>query len=542
MNGFTKHRKRRPHRRRTIAELQVLCSHRIDDDDPFASANLETAVLRSFVGGGRARAEILIPPYEPMMVGDRVTVAWEKRLIALPPVTEEQLGMPLGVTIKQAMRDLSATRDVRITWQVLHPDGSWSRWAPASYAPLRCSGSYAPTPWLECTDGDLGRVFEVSRLSRNDPIVRVEGHVASMGDRVILRCDTIMATGRTESWESNQVRVGRDGQTLDFHLPYDLFRRAIGGCCVLHYTISAPRIAPRDSVRRRVDVTGAPVRFIAPVIQQLDGAVLDPQHAAGGASVDVPLWPGAAADDECVLIWEGTGPDGTVATYTETATGREAIERECLTFPVPADEVRRLDGGSLRVAYRVTVRADVENEKNVQREVLHTLESEWLSLRVQTTKSPSMVVTDDLNGLTYRRIDTLRRAYLTFTPTLGQWAIRGGRDGIPPFHDGTFLSCADEKAALRIVFSQSCTSVRFGYGANGPGGNGSIVCVDIYGRHGDMIGEAVYTVPVTGLPGLWIQLHAKDYGERIGSIVVRKDTEGMFRKVTAQIDNFTLGW
>jgi hypothetical protein len=122
----------------------------------------------------------------------------------------------------------------------------------------------------------------------------------------------------------------------------------------------------------------------------------------------------------------------------------------------------------------------------------------------------------------------------------GRWAVRGGHDGVPPFHEGTFICSADERAAICIEFAVPCTSVRFGYGANGSGGNGSLVHIDIFDTKGETIGEAVYTVPLSGLPGLWIHLHSMDYGATIGSIVVRKDTTGVSERVIAQLDNFTL--
>jgi hypothetical protein len=544
MNGQATHAKRRPRKRRQIRDCQVPSSHVITEDNPFVSIALEPASLETFVGGGRSRAEVLIPPYDNMAPGDIVTVAWERRFIELPPLTEEKLGLPLVVTITDAMQAMKAMRDIRLTWQVKRVSGQWSGWAPAMYAPLRCPGSFAPTPWLELTTHDEGRSYTLPRNRPADPIVRVEGHAGAFGDRVNLYCDTIMATGKTDTWSSDSVRLSRDGQTIDFAVPLALLRPAVGGCCIFHYTISKPKKPARESIRRRIDILGNPKNFPAPVIQQLDGAVLDPQHVYGGASVDVPLWPGAGPDDECRLIWEGTSADGTITHYTDVATGREAIARECLTFPVPAQQITCLEGGSLRTCYRVTCAAQVENPgtKGLKQTDLHTIESDWLELRVQRTKSPPMSITDDLNGLTPRRIESLRRAYMTFTPTVGRWAIRGGRDAIRPYHDGTFLACADDHAVLRIEFSQACSSVRFGYGASGPGGNGSQVFVEIYGVRGGVIAESAYVVPRTGLPGLWIHLHARDYGELIAAIVVRKESSGEFRLATAQLDNFTLCW
>lgn len=511
-------------------------------DDPFIATMLPPARIESPTGQGMSRASVVIEPYEAMSVGDRIVIAWEERLIALPPLAEEEIGKPLSVPIRAPLRTLKAIRDIRVTWQFHDAAGKWSRWAPPAFAPVRCSGSYAPTPWLEGTLDDRGRTYIMPGRSRSEVIVRVEGHCAALGDRVELRFDGLTAAGKTETWTSQQFRLARDGQTLDVTVPHDLLERCSGGSGQFRYTIYRMRAEPRHSLARRIEILGKPRRLLAPVVCQAEGAVLDPALATGGASIDVPAWPGLADDDECELLWHGVTAEGVATEYRDVAAGSEVRDRAILSFPVPPSEVNRLENGLLRASYRVKTFAIVETPEGKARECLHTLHSDPLELRVQRSQTRPCYRTDDLNGLTYHRIEQLKRPYLTATPVLGSWLIRGGHDAIPPFHEGTFLAASDDQAALRVDFVQPCTSVRFGYGANGPGGNGSLVFVDVLGDKGSSIGEAAYTVPSSGLPGLWIQLHAEDYGARIGAIVVRKDTGGQFRRVVAQIDNFTLAW
>jgi len=535
MNGFGTFR-----RRRTRRTLDGPDSRSMGDKHPFIAPGLPAASLTSFRRSGRPRATIEIPPYVGMAEGDRIVVAWENRFIALEPLTTEQVGSPIVASIPSPFKGLEAMRDVRISWRVLNVADPTSRWAPTVYAPLRVSGSFAPTPWLEGTEDDAGHVYRVMDTRREEVLIRAEGHFAKIGDRVILHCASIMPTGKADTWSSPLLRLGRDGQTLDIPVPLDILRRAAGGCCTFHYTTYGYEEAMRPSFRRRIDVVGPLGRFAAPKIQQAEGAVLDPVLADGGVIVEVPPWPGLADDDECQLFWTGTCPDGKEISYTDKATGSEARAHEGLTFPVPPSEVLPLDGGMLRVCYQVKTFVKLETPEGSRRECIHTLESAALELRVQKTVSPPSVVIDNLNGLSYRRIDQLKRPYITFTPVDGRWTVRGGHDGVPPFHEGTFLCSADERAAICIEFAVPCTSVRFGYGANGSGGNGSLVHIDIFDTKGEAIGEAVYTVPLSGLPGLWIHLHSMDYGATIGSIVIRKDTTGVSERVIAQIDNFTL--
>ncbi|HEY4092544.1 MAG TPA: hypothetical protein VGN46_13605 [Luteibacter sp.] len=529
-------------RQHVVRELQAPDDASSRGDNPFVAPDLPPAILGTPPAGAKSRAEVIIPPYATMAAGDRIVMAWENRLFALPPVSAEQVGSPLTVTIHEPLRGLAGMRDVRIAWQCHDAEGRWLRWAPATYAPLRCTGPFAPTPWLEDTVEDAGRLFRAMNVTWPEVMIRVEGHYAKLGDRVTLRCESITAAGKIDIWSSPPTRLARDGQTLDFHVPSAVFKRATGGSCVLGYTIYGSRAAPRESLRRRIEVLGTPASLPAPTIQQVEDAVLDPSLATGGASVVVPKWPGASDDDECHLEWAGTTAEGEQGSYTDTASGRDVSISASLTFPVPPGEITWLDGGVLRVRYRVESFVQVETFDKPRREHLHTLVSEWLELRVQKMSDPPVFVTDDLNGMKYRRFDHLKRAYITFSPALGEWSIRGGHDGILPFHDGTFLCSSDDRAALRIEFIQPCSTVRFGYGANGHGGNGSHLHVDIYDEHGNAIGEATYVVPLTGLPGLWVHLYAKDYGDRIGAIVVRKDTAGSGARITAQIDNFTLSW
>jgi hypothetical protein len=511
-------------------------------EDPFVTTSLAPARVESPTGHGMSRASVVIEPYESMAAGDRITVAWEDRLLALPPLTEEQVGRPIVVPIRSPLRTIKAMRDIRVSWQVHDAAGMWSRWAAATFVPVRCSGSYAPTPWLDGTLDDRGRTYLMPVRSRVEALVRVEGHCAMLGDRIVLHFDGVTAAGKVERWSSPNMRLGRDGQTLDVPVPHELLERCVGGSCQFRYVIHGLHATPRQSLSRRIELLGKPRRLLPPTICQAEGAVLDPALATGGASVDVPAWPGLAEDDECELVWRGVTTDGSQTIYGDTAPGREVHDRALLTFPVPAAEVNHLDGGLLRVCYRVKTFAIIETPTGNRRACVHTLQSDWLELRVQRSQTRPSYRTDDLNGLAYHRIERLQRPYLTATPVQGTWMVRGGHDGIPPFHEGTFIAGADEHAALRIQFAQPCTSVRFGYGANGPGGNGSLVFVEVFSEQGNPIGEAVYTVPTTGLPGLWVQLHAEDYGSRIGAILVRKDTTGLFRRVVAQIDNFTLAW
>ncbi|MGF6496023.1 hypothetical protein ABIE56_004225 [Luteibacter sp. 621] len=509
---------------------------------PYHSVYLLPATLDSVLAGWMLTADVLLPPYPGMATGDRIIVAWEDRLIALPPLTAVQVDQPLTATIDEPLRTLTALRDVRISWQVHDRNGLWSGWAPAVYAPWRFGGPFAPAPWPEGTTGDDGRVLLIERLQASHARVRVEGHGALVGDRITLHVNATTAAGKHDAWHSSSVPIRRDGQTIDFEVPADLLRRATGGQCLMQYTICAPGMAPRYSIRRRVEIAGHVGRFAAPQVQQADGAVLDPLAAAGGAYVEVPVWPGLSGDDECQLVWLGMKADGEPTRYEESALGSEARDRPSLPFPIPGPEVAELDGGYVRACYRVKTFANVETPEGMRRECLHTLESEWLDLRVQTVSAPPVIATDDLNDLTQRPFDALKRPFITFIAEGGAWYVRGGKTGITPFHGGTFLCAHDDVSALRIVFAKPCKSVRFGYGALGPNGNGSPFQLDILDAHGKALADTRHQVPATGLPGLWVQLDAADYGDRIGAIVLRKDTSSDPRRVTAIVDNFTLTW
>ncbi|UPG96416.1 hypothetical protein [Luteibacter aegosomatissinici] len=509
---------------------------------PYIALHLPPASLETVLAGWMLAADVLLPPYPGMAVGDRIIVAWEERLVALPPVTPEQVGLPLLVTIDEPLRTLGGLRDVRISWQVHDQAGLWSGWAPATFAPLRFGGAFAPAPWPEGTAGDGGHAYMIDRMHGPYARMRVEGHGALVGDRVTLHVHATTAAGKQEAWHSPSTSVRRDGQTLDFDVPMQLIRHAVGGQCVAQYTICAPGAEPRHSIRRRIEVIGHAPALAAPGVQQAEGAVLDPLAAAGGACVDVPAWPGLAGDDECHLVWLGMKANGEPTRFEESALGREARDRSGLIFPVPGPEVAELDGGYVRACYRVKTFGNVETSRGTRRECLHTLESDWLDLRVQAINPPPVIAMDDLDNLTPRPFDALKRPFITFIAEKGAWYIRGGKASITPFHGGAFLCAHDDVSALRMEFAQPCTSVRFGYGALGPNGNGSPFHLDIFDAHGNRLADAQHKVPTTGLPGLWVQLDAADYGDRIGTIVLRKDTSHDPRRVTAIIDNFTLTW
>jgi hypothetical protein len=509
---------------------------------PYGSSDLCAATVEGEVYAGASVAHVVVPPYSHMSPGDRITVAWGRRFIAFPPVTMDQVGLPLVTAVDDPLRDCNGMQELRLTWQVHDTVGNWSGWAPPSYIQLPIVTADAPTPWMENTVDDGGAVYDIRALKMPKAFARAEGHTALGTERMTLHWEGITGQGKVEDWISRPMAVRRDGATIDFDMPTWLLRNVVGGCGYIHYQIHRHPAPPRRSAKRIIEVPGEPTALPAPSISQAVGAVLDPYLARGGASVHVPAWPGVGTADECHLVWLGTTASGQSTVYRDVATGREANPSGALIFPVPAREVGRLDKGLLKVCYRVRTFADVEYPDGARRECVHTLDSDWLDLRVQLTQDVPRMVTDDLNGLHYHAFDYLERPSLTFRAVQGVWCVRGGRDGIAPFHGGTFIACPEDSAILHVDFEMPCESVRFGYGASGPGGAGSLLRVDALNTKDEIIGESVFTVPTTGLPGLWVQLKAEDFGERIASIVVRKETSGLFRRVTAQLDNFTLTW
>ncbi|QWT21717.1 hypothetical protein KPL74_06840 [Bacillus sp. NP157] len=281
--------------------------------------------------------------------------------------------------------------------------------------------------------------------------------------------------------------------------------------------------------------------LLAPWVEHANGNSLNPSDGAGGVCVRVPPWPDMDPADECELLWLGIPIIGSRSFVNEKAFAREASGHGGdLRFPVPAHEVKRIAGGYARIGYRVTRKRATGQIPVVGESVPTTCESAWLDLSIEPFRPQPDIVIDDLNDASGERFEAMQRPFLTFSVLSGHWSIGGGKGAMAPFHDGRFIYTASANATMRVDLKHPCESVRFGYGAGGPGAAGSVLHVGVFGETGDELAEVAYSTPKTGVAGLWVNLQAREFGAPIGAITLRKEGPATSQAATALFDNFTM--
>jgi hypothetical protein len=183
------------------------------------------------------------------------------------------------------------------------------------------------------------------------------------------------------------------------------------------------------SRRRHLTIEGSVRHLSAPSIREAVGASLDPVATETGAHVIVDAWDGIDGDDRCYLEWVGTREDGQATFFHAGLRGTDVGPDKTLVFTVPAEEVSRIAGGTLRVRYAVSIQAPLHYRDVIRKEPLVHLESPWLTLTVSKAASPLSI--DSTPATLSGKITRLEKRVTV--PPEGTFMARVATGGVPPY-------------------------------------------------------------------------------------------------------------
>jgi hypothetical protein len=123
-----------------------------DENQGLAPVHIPGAIRRQGVNPNQIKrgVPLTIEPYLNMAAGDAVTLRWGDVRMDLPPVTPDEVGLPIHIWVPPQII-LEAGEDLRleVTYCILDRVGNNSLWAPPRTLKIGCANPYLKSPAKE---------------------------------------------------------------------------------------------------------------------------------------------------------------------------------------------------------------------------------------------------------------------------------------------------------------------------------------------------------------------------------------------------------
>ncbi|QWT21716.1 hypothetical protein KPL74_06835 [Bacillus sp. NP157] len=400
---------------------------------------------------------VVLAPYENMSEGDRIAVRWGKALIGRTTIESSEVGQETSVHIPEETIRSEGGGSVAVAYQIHDIAGNWSCWSRPVTITVPLDDPGAPqSPWVIGTVDDLGVELVPPSEGSDGVTVRIENHPGVPGSFVVAHWEGVTSAGKSIHYAAPAVTVGRPGQTIDVVVPRIHVDALAGSSAEVSYEISLPVGDWLRSQRRKIAVRGV-VRPLPPprVVESVED-LIDPAAANHGLHVSVSAWPGFSTDDACDLEWVGTKKDGHLTHYRAQLSGEDVGVDDVLVFTVPADEVDRLAGGSVRIRYAITMRAPALHRSEVRSEPVARQHSPWVGFHVLEASAPLSI---DSTPVALSAL-LIRLDKPVTVPTEGSFLTRVATGGTPPYRYTASNAAVDiDEATGRIVSARIGSAV-----------------------------------------------------------------------------------
>jgi hypothetical protein len=423
----------------------------IDTDPESEHRNDALALPRVFplpIPDDHRGVSVVVPAYENMSEGDRVTVQWHTAYVRTPPLPSATVGQDVRVSIPMDVVASAPHSGISVRYEIHDVVANWSLWSPHTVVDRPPGIGTPPAPWVMGTVSDEGEALDLSVLGDKDVTVRVKGHPASAGSELAVIWEGVSALGKPLRFETERKDASRPGQTIDFTIPNRMVKPLAAGRATVGYVIYSIAKPPLYSERRGLAILGTARELLAPSVLEAVKGILDPQEAGKGVHVIVPAWDGLSGEDRCYLEWVGTRVDGSNTFYRAVLRGSDALPEGKLQFTVPPDEVTRISGGSLRLRYSVALESPIFSDNVIRTETLVHMASPWLELTVAAAAVPLSIDSTPvaLSGAMVRL-----EASVTVPPE-GTFIVRMATGGTPPYRYAASHGAVEvDEATGRVV-------------------------------------------------------------------------------------------
>ncbi|ALI09568.1 hypothetical protein AO356_23035 [Pseudomonas fluorescens] len=311
--------------------------------------------------GDTGGVPITIKPYRFMRRNDRINVAWGSKNV-YHTVADGEVEQEITITVPLDVIEQNGDSDaVAVAYQVVdecgnYPGGYW-RWSAATQILVDLNNNRLDPPMVLVNDMPVEEV-DLEVLAGNPVIVRVNTnrYEHAVGD--ILRL-----TWRGTSADGFPVDVGPLEETVEaipysynFTIPYEDVAAIARGRASVEYVRIRSGEDDRPSKSKAVTVVGDYRRYGPPGIVEATGNTLDPD--LNFYTLSVPDYAGRSPGDRIIIVCEGLTASDHPTYYDVPVIVAGEVAGEPVLGNLPKAQVKRLDGGSLKVYYSVNGQPD----------------------------------------------------------------------------------------------------------------------------------------------------------------------------------------
>ncbi len=325
----------------------------LSTESPYLNKNLDAPQV-SEVDIGPAEAasgiQVTVKPWKNMLVNDVLTVLWGIQQIKHSPLTSQELGKNVVVTVTPELILAEGDADeMKITYEIDNAVHQWSRFSSSTAVLVHASGDAYEAPQVaQAPEGTL----DFDELQGNATVV-----ISRQGS--MLADDTVQLVfdGNSDfdiaTHEESDTKVG-SGSLIFMSVSNSALSWVVPGTASLYYIVKDASGQKRgQSKRRYLTVTGSAKSLAAPKVVESKGSLINPADVEAGAHVNIDALPGVVAGDSVVLNWNGVDASGRPQYFSVAHLVIAGEEKLPISFLVDAEYVNRLAGGTVDVFYLV---------------------------------------------------------------------------------------------------------------------------------------------------------------------------------------------
>lgn len=338
-----------------VVKLEIPGGRDPDPATPYENEKLNIPTVNpSGVITSPEEVSVTLDAYENMAAGDSIFIYWHGIRVESPPLTEDQLGKPVTVSIdKQIIIEAGDSENIVVRYDVRDVVNNWSRFSFPAYVAVEAGNSSLQAPIApQAPNMEL----DLDKLAGADVQALVLSNVnIAIGDIINFVMERNTAEGmQLESFTESKV-VQIPGSFIEFLIPNEQFHPIAQGRARLKYTVIKGNSEVLRSKSLTLAVLGQPQQLSLPHVQGVTNGILNPD--SHNVITQVPPYYFMADGHDINLVWIGKAANGETVMHQEVKNLNADDIGKGIDYLIPDDKVGALAGGSLEVYYTVTTYA-----------------------------------------------------------------------------------------------------------------------------------------------------------------------------------------
>ncbi len=338
-----------------VVKLEIPGGRDPDPATPYENEKLNIPTVNpSGVITSPEEVSVTLDAYENMAAGDSIFIYWHGIRVEYPPLTEDQLGKPVTVSIdKQIIIEAGDSENIVVRYDVRDVVNNWSRFSFPAYVAVEAGNSSLQAPIApQAPNMEL----DLDKLAGADVQALVLSNVnIAIGDIINFVMERNTAEGmQLESFTESKV-VQIPGSFIEFLIPNEQFHPIAQGRARLKYTVIKGTGEVLRSKSLTLAVLGQPQQLSLPHVQGVTNGILNPD--SHNVITQVPPYYFMADGHDINLVWIGKAANGETVMHQEVKNLNADDIGKGIDYLIPDDKVGALAGGSLEVYYTVTTYA-----------------------------------------------------------------------------------------------------------------------------------------------------------------------------------------